>query len=263
MRRAVLHRRVAEAIEKVIPPKGRAAGRPGLPLRGGSRRRRRDQGRRVVDDRRARRVRETGLQRGPHPSRERAGAAPASRARRGCRGVRSDDRARTCPMGARRSPRPYDPARRWPDWRTSSAMPHAWRCGLLADYRGMPATIGATDDERVRAIEVALEAMGDEPSIERALLTSELALALIYAPGSYERRRTLVEDAVGDGPRAELTENPRGVPAQLLVVHLGARHHRAAPSCLRGARSARRGDRRSRLARARPAPSHRARRRVL
>ena len=54
----------------------------------------------------------------------------------------------------------------------------------------MPATIGATDDERVHAIEVALEAMGDEQSIERALLTSELALALNYAPGSYERRRS-------------------------------------------------------------------------
>ncbi|MDQ1385628.1 MAG: hypothetical protein QOG65_3007 [Actinomycetota bacterium] len=67
---------------------------------------------------------------------------------------------------------------------------------LLADYRGMPATIGATDAERVRAIEVALEAMGDEPRVERALLTSELALALTYAAGSYERRRALVEDAV-------------------------------------------------------------------
>ena len=67
---------------------------------------------------------------------------------------------------------------------------------LLADSRGMPATIGATDDERVHAIEVTLEAMGDEETIERALLTSELALALDYAPGSYERRRALVEDAV-------------------------------------------------------------------
>jgi hypothetical protein len=67
---------------------------------------------------------------------------------------------------------------------------------LLADHRGMPATIGATDAERVRAIEVALEAMGDEPRVERALLTSELALALTYAAGSYERRRALVEDAV-------------------------------------------------------------------
>ncbi len=67
---------------------------------------------------------------------------------------------------------------------------------LLADHRGMPATIGVTDDERVRAIEVALDAMGDEASIEQALLTSELALALNYTPGSYERRRGLVEDAV-------------------------------------------------------------------
>lgn len=67
---------------------------------------------------------------------------------------------------------------------------------LLADSRGMPATIGATDDERVRAIEVVLEAMGEESSIEQALLTSELALALEYSPGSYERRSTLAADAV-------------------------------------------------------------------
>ena len=67
---------------------------------------------------------------------------------------------------------------------------------LLADHRGMPATIGVTDDERVHALEVALAVMGDEQSIERALLTSELALALSYAPDSYERRCDLVEAGV-------------------------------------------------------------------
>ena len=103
---------------------------------------------------------------------------------------------------------------------------------LLADHRGMPATIGATDDERVHAIEVTLEAMGDEESIEQALLTSELALALDYAPGSYERRRTLVEDAVA---MARGLSSPRTLAACLQnywLSHLGSRHHRSAPPCL-------------------------------
>ncbi len=67
---------------------------------------------------------------------------------------------------------------------------------LIASDRGMPDMIGLADPERTAVIESGLAVVGDEDSVERARLLSELALSLIYVPGSYDRRCALTGEAV-------------------------------------------------------------------
>jgi class 3 adenylate cyclase len=67
----------------------------------------------------------------------------------------------------------------------------------LANIRGLPTVIGATDDEHLAAIERALELDdGSDPS-RRARLLAIQALELSYDPAHVAYRRQLAEEAVG------------------------------------------------------------------
>jgi class 3 adenylate cyclase len=65
----------------------------------------------------------------------------------------------------------------------------------LANNRGMYSKLGHVDDERVAALEAALEAVGEADSSERALLLSTLFSELEWA-SSLEERTALITEAI-------------------------------------------------------------------
>ena len=80
----------------------------------------------------------------------------------------------------------------------------AGRCGgtdlmvaaALANNRGFNSRIGSRDDERISALQAALDGVGGAPSSDRALLLATLASELEYA-GSYDDRKALIDEAIG------------------------------------------------------------------
>jgi class 3 adenylate cyclase len=64
----------------------------------------------------------------------------------------------------------------------------------LANSRGLPSVIGAVDGERVAITEAALEAVGPQPTAERARLLAHLAAELCFA-GDDQRRVALSDQA--------------------------------------------------------------------
>ena len=64
----------------------------------------------------------------------------------------------------------------------------------LANSRGLPSVLGATDADRVAITEAALEAVGPQPSAERARLLAHLAAELCFA-GDEQRRIALSDQA--------------------------------------------------------------------
>ena len=65
---------------------------------------------------------------------------------------------------------------------------------VLANTRGLVATVSAIDPERVELIEQALELIGSDPSPSRARLLAQLASELTFS-GEDERRLALVDEA--------------------------------------------------------------------
>jgi class 3 adenylate cyclase len=65
---------------------------------------------------------------------------------------------------------------------------------VLANTRGMTSVVNTVDEDRVELIEVALEAVGAEPSADRARLLAHLATEVIFT-GDHDRCLALVEEA--------------------------------------------------------------------
>ena len=65
----------------------------------------------------------------------------------------------------------------------------------LANNRGTYSKLGAVDEERIAAIEAALDAIGVEPTAERALLLGTLFSELEYG-STFERRQEITNEAV-------------------------------------------------------------------
>jgi class 3 adenylate cyclase/DNA polymerase III delta prime subunit len=67
---------------------------------------------------------------------------------------------------------------------------------VLANSRGLPSVIGAVDADRVAFTEAALDAVGPQPTAERARLVAHLAAELCFA-GDHRRRVALSDEAEG------------------------------------------------------------------
>jgi len=65
---------------------------------------------------------------------------------------------------------------------------------VLANSRGIMSVVGSIDEERIELVEVALDAVGGEPSGERARLLAQLASEVCFA-GDHERRLALADEA--------------------------------------------------------------------
>ena len=65
---------------------------------------------------------------------------------------------------------------------------------VLANSRGFASIMGAVDEERIELIEAALEAIGPEPSADRARLVAQLAAEVMFG-GDNERRLALSDEA--------------------------------------------------------------------
>ena len=65
---------------------------------------------------------------------------------------------------------------------------------VLANSRGMTSIVGSVDEERVELTEAALEAVGPDPSADRARLLAHLADEIVFA-GDDDRRLELVDEA--------------------------------------------------------------------
>jgi len=65
----------------------------------------------------------------------------------------------------------------------------------LANNRGFTSKIGAQDDDRIVALEAAIDAVGDAPSDARALLLATLAAELEYAV-PIDERMVLIDEAI-------------------------------------------------------------------
>lgn len=74
---------------------------------------------------------------------------------------------------------------------------------LLVVQRAMPPAIGGADPDRIAAIRRALASMDDGDSIERARLQSELALTLVYVTDTYPSRVALADEAVAMARRLD------------------------------------------------------------
>ncbi len=87
----------------------------------------------------------------------------------------------------------------------------------LANTRGFVSASGVVDEERIAILRTALEAVGTGDSRERALLLATLASELSFAPG-FERRKALSDEAValarrlGDPPTLCQVLSARFVP---------------------------------------------------
>ena len=64
----------------------------------------------------------------------------------------------------------------------------------LANSRGMTSIVGAVDEDRVELTEAALDAIGPEPSADRARLLAHLAGEVTFA-GDHERRLALADES--------------------------------------------------------------------
>jgi tetratricopeptide (TPR) repeat protein len=67
---------------------------------------------------------------------------------------------------------------------------------VLANSRGFVSASGVVDDERLHALEDALEAVGDGDRPDRALLLATLASELAFSPADRARRVALSDDAL-------------------------------------------------------------------
>ncbi|WP_035125917.1 ATP-binding protein [Conexibacter woesei] len=67
---------------------------------------------------------------------------------------------------------------------------------VLANSRGFVSASGVVDDERVHALEDALTAVGDADSAERAVLLATLAAELAFSPADRTRRVGLSDEAL-------------------------------------------------------------------
>jgi hypothetical protein len=65
---------------------------------------------------------------------------------------------------------------------------------VLANSRGFTSTVGLVDQERIEFIEAALDAVGTDPSGERAQLLGLLAAEISYS-GDHQRRLALADEA--------------------------------------------------------------------
>ncbi|HET6509651.1 MAG TPA: AAA family ATPase [Baekduia sp.] len=67
---------------------------------------------------------------------------------------------------------------------------------VLANSRGFVSASGVVDDERLHALEEALEAVGEPDSPERAVLLATLAAELAFSPADRPRRVALSDEAL-------------------------------------------------------------------
>lgn len=67
---------------------------------------------------------------------------------------------------------------------------------VLANSRGFVSASGVVDDERLHALEDALEAVGEHDSPERAVLLATLAAELAFSPADRARRVALSDEAL-------------------------------------------------------------------
>jgi tetratricopeptide (TPR) repeat protein len=67
---------------------------------------------------------------------------------------------------------------------------------VLANSRGFVSASGVVDDERLHALEDALEAVGPDDSADRAVLLATLAAELAFSPADRARRVALSDDAL-------------------------------------------------------------------
>jgi tetratricopeptide (TPR) repeat protein len=67
---------------------------------------------------------------------------------------------------------------------------------VLANSRGFASASGVVDDERLHALEDALEAVGSEDSADRAVLLATLAAELAFSPADRARRVELSDEAL-------------------------------------------------------------------
>jgi tetratricopeptide (TPR) repeat protein len=74
---------------------------------------------------------------------------------------------------------------------------------VLANSRGFVSASGVVDDERLHALEDALEAVGGDDSPQRAVLLATLAAELAFSPSDRERRVALSDEAVAVARRLD------------------------------------------------------------
>jgi len=74
---------------------------------------------------------------------------------------------------------------------------------VLANSRGFVSASGVVDDERLHALEDALDAVGPPDTPERAVLLATLAAELSFSPTDRERRVALSDDAVAVARRLD------------------------------------------------------------
>jgi tetratricopeptide (TPR) repeat protein len=74
---------------------------------------------------------------------------------------------------------------------------------VLANSRGFVSASGVVDDERLHALEDALEAVGADDTPERALLLATLAAELSFSPSDRDRRVALSDEAVAVARRLD------------------------------------------------------------
>jgi tetratricopeptide (TPR) repeat protein len=67
---------------------------------------------------------------------------------------------------------------------------------VLANNRGFVSASGVVDDERLNALEDALEAVGEDDGADRAVLLATLAAELAFSPADRARRVALSDDAL-------------------------------------------------------------------
>ena len=97
----------------------------------------------------------------------------------------------------------------------------------LANNRGFVSRFGAVDEERVAAIERALELDDPPQPARRARLLSLLAVELAHEP-EHARRRALADEAVAIARAGRRAADARHGARELLLCQLGAGHARPA-----------------------------------